>query len=298
MMKNINLTWKADGIIDSYTIYRAENESLDVNNLPPPLIAGVTVKGYTDNYVGDATSLHYRVASVKGDRSKISEEYAILIEANTCDCNSTEYIEIVENVEITTVDVVISQDNTEVFNGNVAVSGYLTLFDNFEDLTPILSFIDVNTTLLEDNSIELAINNVTEKCTKVEMSFYNESTLVHSIETHLCPWIWYPNGVYFKNSENAFNNPFFKCNLIINNVSYNNLDLFNDGWRESEPVLSSLISTYSDRSGSMYIVALEGKGVLDCRLVLLEDQAQFTDTAIDENTTRLSDGSFTFKIEA
>ena len=77
MMKDINLTWKADGIIDSYTIYRSEDESIDVNNLPPPLIAGVTVKGYTDNYVGDATSLHYRVASVKGDRSKISEEYVV-----------------------------------------------------------------------------------------------------------------------------------------------------------------------------------------------------------------------------
>ena len=63
--------------IDSYTIYRAENESIDINNLPPPLIAGVTVKGYTDNYVGDATSIHYRIASVKGERSKISEEYVV-----------------------------------------------------------------------------------------------------------------------------------------------------------------------------------------------------------------------------
>lgn len=35
MMKDINLTWKADGIIDSYTIYRAEDESLDINTLPP-----------------------------------------------------------------------------------------------------------------------------------------------------------------------------------------------------------------------------------------------------------------------
>ena len=77
MSKDINLTWKADGIIDSYTIYRAEDESLDVNNLPPPLIEGVIVKGYTDNYVGDATSIHYRIASGRGERSKISEEYVV-----------------------------------------------------------------------------------------------------------------------------------------------------------------------------------------------------------------------------
>lgn len=88
MMKDINLTWKADGIIDSYTIYRAEDESLDINTLPPPLIVGVTVKGYTDNYVGDATSLHYRVASVKGDRKKISEEYIVEI-GEVCNCTST-----------------------------------------------------------------------------------------------------------------------------------------------------------------------------------------------------------------
>ena len=116
MMKDINLTWKADGIIDSYTIYRAENESLDVNNLPPPLIAGVTVKGYTDNYVGDATSIHYRIASVKGDRSKISGEYIVEIGENVIPTNEMHFTTLAGTVEYLGVagDQIIFSDGTSI----------------------------------------------------------------------------------------------------------------------------------------------------------------------------------------
>ena len=116
MMKDINLTWKADGIIDSYTIYRAENESLDVNNLPPPLIAGVTVKGYTDNYVGDATSLHYRVASVKGDRKKISGEYIVEIGGSDIPSNEMHFTTLAGSVDYvgTQGDQILLSDGTTV----------------------------------------------------------------------------------------------------------------------------------------------------------------------------------------
>ena len=99
MMKDINLTWKADGNIDSYTIYRSEDESIDVNNLPPPLIAGVTVKGYTDNYVGDATSIHYRIASVKGDRKKISGEYIVEIGGSDIPSNEMHFTTLAGSVD-------------------------------------------------------------------------------------------------------------------------------------------------------------------------------------------------------
>lgn len=77
MIKDINLTWKADGIIESYTVYRAEDESLNANDLPPPIAEGLTNKEFNDTYEGPASSLHYRVASIKGERSKISEEYVV-----------------------------------------------------------------------------------------------------------------------------------------------------------------------------------------------------------------------------
>lgn len=115
-MKQVNLTWKADGIIDSYTIYRAEDESLDVNNLPPPLIAGVTVKGYTDNYVGDATSIHYRIASVKGERSKISGEYIVEIGENAIPTNEFHFITTTGTIDYSGVagDQLIFSDGTTV----------------------------------------------------------------------------------------------------------------------------------------------------------------------------------------
>lgn len=78
MLKTIKLNWKADGIIDSYTIYRS-TENIDVNNLPPPLVEGVILKEYTDTYDQDSLVIYYRIASVRGDIRKISSEYIVTL---------------------------------------------------------------------------------------------------------------------------------------------------------------------------------------------------------------------------
>ena len=43
-MKKINLKWDADGIIDSYSVYRSETR-INSNSLPVPLVTGLKIDG-------------------------------------------------------------------------------------------------------------------------------------------------------------------------------------------------------------------------------------------------------------
>ena len=75
-MSNITLMWDADGSIESFSIYRAE-QSMDPSNLPTPIATGISEKTYVDNNVVEDKTYFYRVASVKGGKQKISDEIRI-----------------------------------------------------------------------------------------------------------------------------------------------------------------------------------------------------------------------------
>lgn len=76
-MSKIDLTWDADGVPESYTVYRSES-SMDINNLPTALATGITDKFYSDETVVDGVNYYYRVASVKGSARKLSSEIDVL----------------------------------------------------------------------------------------------------------------------------------------------------------------------------------------------------------------------------
>ena len=75
-MSSINLTWSADGQIDSYSIYRSEY-FIDTANLPTAFAAGITSKSYSDATVIQGKTYCYRAESVKNSVKKISQNVAI-----------------------------------------------------------------------------------------------------------------------------------------------------------------------------------------------------------------------------
>ena len=76
-MSHITLTWNADGSIESFSVYRAE-QSLDLNNLPTPIATGITDKTYVDSDIIEGKTYFYRIASIKGSQQKISDEVSLL----------------------------------------------------------------------------------------------------------------------------------------------------------------------------------------------------------------------------
>lgn len=79
-MGTINLQWAADGIIDSYSIYR-DTAPINPESLPEVLATGVLVKNYQDTAVVDGVTYYYRVASVSNSTTKISDEVSVKAEA-------------------------------------------------------------------------------------------------------------------------------------------------------------------------------------------------------------------------
>ena len=78
-MKQVALTWKADGNIDSYTIYRV-NDPFPEYPLPLPTAEGITTKSYIDELPLDLDSkYYYRIESIKGNERKISELLEVII---------------------------------------------------------------------------------------------------------------------------------------------------------------------------------------------------------------------------
>lgn len=75
-MSSIDLTWDADGDIDSYNVYRSD-EPMDINNMPIPLAIGVSTKSYSDITVTLGASYYYRVASLIGGDIKYSAEISV-----------------------------------------------------------------------------------------------------------------------------------------------------------------------------------------------------------------------------
>ena len=73
---NITLTWDADGSIESFSVYRAE-QTIDTSNLPTPIATEIKDKTYIDHDVIEDKTYFYRVASVKGGQQKISDEISI-----------------------------------------------------------------------------------------------------------------------------------------------------------------------------------------------------------------------------
>lgn len=75
-MSSVNLTWAADGNIDSYNIYRSTSP-MNIASLPAPLATGITTKSYSDTTAANGTKYYYRVASVAGSTNKISSEISV-----------------------------------------------------------------------------------------------------------------------------------------------------------------------------------------------------------------------------
>ncbi|MHA3105398.1 LamG-like jellyroll fold domain-containing protein [Acinetobacter sp. ANC 3791] len=76
-MGTVTLNWNVDGDIDQQWIYR-DTASFDTDSLPEILAtvaAGTT--SYADQTVNEGETYYYRVASVNGTRSKLSDELRI-----------------------------------------------------------------------------------------------------------------------------------------------------------------------------------------------------------------------------
>lgn len=78
-MSSINLSWSAEGTIDSYKVYRSTSP-MNVASLPEPLATGITTKSYSDATVTVGNTYYYRVASVKNGVEKVSSEINIKAE--------------------------------------------------------------------------------------------------------------------------------------------------------------------------------------------------------------------------
>lgn len=83
-MSLINLSWAADGNVDSYSVYRSEMP-MNVNSLPTPQATGIATKSYSDATVVVGTTYYYRVASVVAGGIKVSDEIQVLADAPTGD---------------------------------------------------------------------------------------------------------------------------------------------------------------------------------------------------------------------
>ena len=75
-MARVKITWDVVGSPDTYSVYRSETQ-IDPNILPEPIATGITDKMYIDSSIDDGKIYHYRVASVKGSQSKISEQLTV-----------------------------------------------------------------------------------------------------------------------------------------------------------------------------------------------------------------------------
>lgn len=75
-MKKIKLVWSADGVIDSYIVYRSL-ETISIDNLPEPLETNILNKEFIDTSVAEGSKYYYRIASKRKTIEKISEEIVI-----------------------------------------------------------------------------------------------------------------------------------------------------------------------------------------------------------------------------
>ncbi len=76
-MSSINLTWSADGTIDSYNVYRSTSP-MNPASLPAPLATGVAIKSYNDASISLGNLYYYRVGSVRNGTEKVSAEIEAL----------------------------------------------------------------------------------------------------------------------------------------------------------------------------------------------------------------------------
>ena len=104
-MKKINLKWDADGIIDSYSVYRSETR-INSNSLPVPLVTGLKEKTYEDSYEGSSPRLHYIISSKLGNLEKVSSEIIVQLSTTTVPeivlspFNSNDTYQVVINTDI------------------------------------------------------------------------------------------------------------------------------------------------------------------------------------------------------
>ena len=75
-MKEINLTWKADGTIDHYNVYRSD-KIININALPIARATKVLNKAYDDIYYGSSNVLYYVISSNYKDEEKFSVLFKI-----------------------------------------------------------------------------------------------------------------------------------------------------------------------------------------------------------------------------
>lgn len=75
-MPQVNLSWDADGNIQSYSVFRSQ-EPMDVNNLPIPIAENITNKSFSDTTIVSGEIYYYRVASIVGEYKKISAEIEV-----------------------------------------------------------------------------------------------------------------------------------------------------------------------------------------------------------------------------
>ena len=72
-MGGIVLEWAQFGDFDSFDVMRAD-APMDVNNLPPPIVTGLTTMYFVDTSIEDDILYRYRVRAWRGASSTVSDE--------------------------------------------------------------------------------------------------------------------------------------------------------------------------------------------------------------------------------
>lgn len=130
-MSSVNLTWEADGNIDSYNIYRSTSP-MNIASLPAPLATGITTKSYSDTTVAVDNLYYYRVGSIKNSIEKVSNEF--VIETGDLYFNNVDLLIFADSKTLPTSTILDSSSKQRTITNNGAtiqnVSGISPVFDN------------------------------------------------------------------------------------------------------------------------------------------------------------------------
>jgi len=218
-MKQVNITWKADGNIDSYTIYRV-NQPFPTFPLPFPVAEGVTTKSYTDTLPLDLDSkYYYRIESVKGNERKISELLEVIIEEEGEEYSCTSYyvdVSIVRQYTPSTsaiMSYIIEDKNGIVLSSdsvNAGADGALEIgIERLYQDTDIGDYIYMDSRISGDETeLELTFENDTIQDLKFKFKLVSNSMIIFDYDWNLCKY------------ERIIAEPYWNIRYISNGTLY------------------------------------------------------------------------------
>jgi len=139
-MSSVNLTWDADGNIDSYNIYRSTSP-MNIASLPAPLATGITTKSYSDTTVAVDNLYYYRVSSIKNSIEKVSNEF--IIETGDLYFNNVDLLIFADSETLPTSTVLDSSSHKRnITNSGATIQNVTGISPVFDDAILLLESSD------------------------------------------------------------------------------------------------------------------------------------------------------------